>query len=295
VLDVLLGALLAFAGFFTYQSNQEDYHFTRLVHAALGLPPYTDKMAPQTEANVLRIMHKVHAVTNARREQLADLGHPKPGVFWSSDEHLTEPSGACHSYTTVLAKSLRTAGYPIRKVGLERNGQASIHHVLETYVEGRWVLMDAMSDLAFRRPDGRLASAAEVHANWKYYRQQTPPDYNPEYDYSGFYYTNWDRVPGVGALLRAFPALHTWLESRGVSIRFVVLDVYQWFTGASLAGAALLLTVRLWPKLRKWRNTRRQPGTPDRASRGAAAREELSEQPRTRSPLRSGGRSILPL
>lgn len=258
VTDALIGALVAFACFCIYLSKQEAYHFTRLVHVALGLPPSHDNTAPRSEENVLRIMHKVHAVVDGRHGQIADVGHPEPGILWSSDDHLTEPSGACASYTQVLAKSLQTAGYPIRKVGLSKNGQKGIHHVLETQVAGRWVLLDGLSNLAFRRPDGHLASAADVHADWAHYRIQTPPGYNPDYDYSGFYYTNWDKVPVVGAIVQAVPPLHAWLEARGVSVWFLLLDVYEWFTGFALGAAVLLVLLRLRPKIRAWRARRRR-------------------------------------
>jgi hypothetical protein len=262
--DLALGALLTLAGVFVYQSNQEDYHFTRLVHAALGLPANHDNAAPHTDANALLIMHKVNTVMNGRYRQVADVGHPKPGVLWSSDEHLSEPSGACASYTQVLAKALQTAGYPIRKIGLSKNGQQGIHHVLETFIEGRWVLMDALSNLAFHRSDGRLASAAEVHADWENYRHQTAPGYNMDYDYSEFYYTNWNRIPVVGSVVKAFPSLHQWLEGHGVSIRFWVLDVNQWFAGLCAIGAALAATLRFWPKWYVWRSRRKN--APDRSS-----------------------------
>lgn len=253
LIDVTIGALLALVGFFVVQSQKEQYHFSRLVHSALGLPPEQADRAPQTEANALLILHKVNAVMDGRSGQVADVGHPEPGALWSPDDHLTEPSGACASYTQVLAKALRTAGFPIRKVGLSRDGQKGTHHVLETYVEGHWALLDAILDTAFRRPDGQLAGAADLHANWPYYQKQTGPDYDQTYDYAGFYYTNWDKVP----IIRSMPGLQAWLEAHGVSLRFMVLDVYQWFAALSLAGAALLIGVRLWPKFRRWREQRR--------------------------------------
>ena len=258
-----IGALLALTGFFVYLVQQEDYHFTRLGHSALGLP-FDHEAVPQTEANILLIMRKVNAVVNGRFGQIADVGHPEPGLLWSSDEHLTEPSGACASYTQVLAKTLETMGYPIRKVGLSKGSQRGIHHVLETYVEGHWVLMDGLSNLAFRREDGHLASAADVHANWEYYRSQTPPGYNPDYDYSTFYYTNWGKVPVVGAIVQGIPPLHRWLEARGVSVWFLLLDVNQWFAGFSFTGAVLLIGARLWPKYRRRRSRRSHQEVPEK-------------------------------
>lgn len=252
----MIGASLTLGCFFIYQSEQENFHFSRLVHSALGLPPEHDNQAPHTEENAVRIMDKVHTIMDERYGQIADVGHPEPGLLWSSDEHLIEPSGACASYTQVLAKALQTGGYPIRKVGLSKGSQRGIHHVLETYIEGRWVLMDALSNLAFRRSDGRIASAAEVHADWERYRAQTPPGYNPDYDYSIYYYTNWKKVPVVGGMVEAIPPLHNWLQASGVSLWFLLLDIYQWFAGFSFTGAALLILVRLWPKMRYLRRRR---------------------------------------
>ena len=254
---MMIGALLAMAGFFVYNSKQEQYHFSRLIHSSLGLPHDHSDQVPQTEDNAVRIMAKVHHIMDSRYGQIADLGHPEPGLLWSSDEHLIEPSGACASYTQVLGKALQTAGFPIRKVGLAKDGLRGIHHVLETQIDGRWVLMDALSNLAFRRPDGRLASAAEVHADWEHYRQQTPPDYNPTYDYSTYYYTNWSKIPLIGAMVEAVPSLHQWLQGNGVSLWFILLDVNQWFAGFSFTGAVLLILVRAWPRLRRCRRARK--------------------------------------
>jgi hypothetical protein len=158
-----------------------------------------------------------------------------------------------------------------------------IHHVLETYVEGHWVLMDCVTNLAFRREDGHLASAAEVHANWDYYRGQTPAGYNPDYDYSTYYYTNWDKVPVVGAIVQGIPSLHRWLEARGVSVWFLLLDVNQWFAGFSFVGAMLLMGARLWPKFRRWRSRYSRKDLPEKPPRTAYNREY-------RRPLRAYAR-----
>jgi hypothetical protein len=272
--DVTIGALLALAGFCLWQAQWEQYHFSRLVHSALGLPPEQSDIVPHTEANALKIMEKVYAVMEGRSRQIADVGHPEAGALWSSDDHLSEPSGACASYTQVLAKALRTAGFPVRKVGLARNGQKGTHHVLETCIEGHWVLLDARLNTSFRHPNGHLAGAADLHADWPYYQKQTNADYDQTYDYSGYYYTNWDKVPIVNRL----PSLQQWLESRGVSLRFLVLDVYQWFAGLSLAGAALLVGARLWPKARRRWQARGKRGGEERKHevlRGAGSLKEL--------------------
>ncbi len=269
----MIGALLTMAGFFIYQSNLEKYHFSRLVHSSLGLPPAHADLVPQTEENAVRIMNKVHNIMDSRYGQIADLGHPEPGLLWSSDEHLIEPSGACASYTQVLGKSLQTAGFSIRKVGLAKDGLRGIHHVLEAKIDERWVLMDALSNLVFRRPDGHIATAAEVHADWGYYGKQTPPNYNPSYDYSGYYYTNWRKVPLIGFVVESIPPLHNWLQAKGVSLWFLLLDVNQWFAGFAVTGAIMLLLMRAVPRIRKNLRSRRG-GKPPEAPLSAGDDEE---------------------
>jgi hypothetical protein len=91
----------------------------------------------------------------------------------------------------------------------------------------------------------------EVHENWAYYQKQTNSDYDQSYDFSGIYYTNWEKVPVIGSVVSAIPSLHRWLETNGVSLRFLLLDVNQWFAGLSVAAALVLLTLRLWPKMRR--------------------------------------------
>lgn len=270
----MIGVLLTTAGFFIWQSNKEKYHFSRLVHSSLGLPPNHSDRVPQTEENAVRIMAKVHHIMDSRYGQIADLGHPEPGLLWSSDEHLIEPSGACASYTQVLGKALQTAGFSIRKLGLSKDGLRGIHHVLETRIDGRWVLMDALSNLAFRRPDGHIASAAEVHADWEYYRPQTPADYNPTYDYSGYYYTNWRKVPVIGAIVEGIPSLHDWLQAQGVSLWFLLLDVNQWFAGFAIFGAIFLMIVRLWSRNRNLRQTGHPDPSGPEGNKEASTEEE---------------------
>ena len=117
-------------------------------------------------------------------------------------------------------------------------GERAIHHVIEARLGGAWVLLDAYYNLAFRTPAGTLASAAEVSRHWPHFRTQVPADYNPDYDYSGYYYTNWERVPLVGRLVRSSPGLAEWLHAQGVSVRFWFFNTFRWEAGLSLLASA---------------------------------------------------------
>ena len=243
-LDLALGALLMLALVSWQHMRDEDALFGQILRAA-RLSAADDRSSVKEEALPLALLQTVHRLTHDRQELFAKVPREEPHLHWAPMAHLNNPSGACASCTTVLARALVGAGYPVRKVGLEKDGQRALHHVLETQAGGRWILMDAIHGLAFRRPDGHLASAAEVSRDWTHYRNQTPPGYPAAYDYSGYYYTNWEHIPGAEALLDAVPALRTWLHERRVSLRLLFMDVHRWALGLASAGTVLVLLARL--------------------------------------------------
>ncbi len=250
LMDAAIGALLMMAALSWQRMNDDEALFRQLVQVAEGKAAKVAGGTPTDEARALEVLHAVYTEVRERAVFFGDTEWTTPHLLWSAGDHMNRPAGACASYVTVLAKALQTAGFPVRKVGLVKNGLVAYHHVLETKLNGRWVVMDAAFDQSFRRPDGKLASASDVHKDWLYYRNQIMPGYYPEYDYSGFYYTNWDRIPGASLVLGWFPSWRTWLHERGVSVRFWFLNVHAWLMGIGLGGAAILLLVR-WGRARR--------------------------------------------
>ena len=251
--DLLLGVLIAVAVLFWQRMTDERTLLASVVMAAERRIPSDVRPEVRDESRALAILHTVHRMTSERRELFEGISGPSPHLLWDARAHLNNPAGACGSCTAALGHTLVFAGYPVRKVGLQSSGTKAIHHVLETKVGGRWVLMDALYDLAFQRPDGSLASAREVAADWESYRKQTPGDYPAEYGYRGFYYTNWSRIPGMDSLLGFWPGLHTWLYDHAISLRFLFLDINGWVFGLSVTAAAVVLGLRLHPLLRRVR------------------------------------------
>ena len=195
--------------------------------------------------DVLNLMHTVHN----RLKGIRLPSHPTSTLnsqlnIASSYEQLTNPSGMCASYSHVLAKTLMTAGYSVRKVGLAKGEKRAIHHVIEVRVGARWILLDAVYNLAFRTRTGQLTSAAEVSQHWAQFRSQVPDNYNPDFDYQGYYYTNWDRIPLIGWMVRSSPTLARWLHAHGVSIRFWFFNTFRWEAGLSLLASATFWGVR---------------------------------------------------
>lgn len=207
--------------------KREDQQFEELVVTTFKSPAAAQGVVT-SQANALLLLHHVHDVVTENTEKMGANRSMEGRLFWSPGDHLRHPGGACASYSTVLAKALQTAGFAVRKVGLASGGNKAIHHVIETLADGHWVLLDAAFDLAFDAPNGLKASAKDVASHWAMYRKQTPTNYPSIYDYSGFYYTNWDRIPGAGLAFKLSPDLKKWVDVHEVSLRFVFLNIWNW-------------------------------------------------------------------
>ena len=231
-----------------YQKHEDYRIFQSLIKEANAssnhVANFPAETSPQKEA--LAILHQVYKTLMPRWTELTTQGRTRNiTLFTPSQVHLNEPLGACASFSHVLARTLRQAGYPLRKIGLSRDGIKGIHHVLEVQINGRWVLMDAFYDLTFVQADGFLADAASVGADWDHYQQQVPSNYDPNFDYSGYYYTNWSKVPGFKWVTQLLPSFGVWLEDEKVSVQFIFLDIKSWYIGTLMGVAFALLWYRL--------------------------------------------------
>lgn len=217
----------------------EQREFVEIVAEAEATVP--NLKHPSTE-EALTIMSNVNGrLKGIRIEAKPPSPEDNKLKFTSSHENLHNPVGACASYTQVLAKSLMTAGYQVRKVGLAQGDKRAIHHVLEVREGQSWVLMDAFYNLAFRARDGHLASAEEVSQDWLWFQKQVPADYDPSFNYKQFYYTNWDRIPILGWIIRSSPALSQYLYQRGISLRYLFFNTYKW-----AASGCAILAIGCW-------------------------------------------------
>jgi hypothetical protein len=126
---------------------------------------------------------------------------PEADLFRSTAVDLMTASGACGSYSLVLARIIATYNYPIRIAQMKAYGYYGAHNIVEVFTGSRWVILDPTFNLSFTRPDGRLASFQDVHDNWNYYSQQVPAEYDKNYKYEDVRYTNWTKVPVL------FPAI----------------------------------------------------------------------------------------
>jgi len=176
----------------------------------------------------------------------SDLG-PEADLFHSVTVDLETTRGACGSYSEVLARILQTYHLPVRIAQMKAGGVYAAHNVVETMVRQRWIVLDPTFNLCFVRPDGALASFADVSKDWGYYSRQIPPGYNPAYRYEDVRYFNWTKIPVV------LPAIKSLLNkvigterTNGISLRTMFLDTFTvcFYVLLALYFPLLLITIR---------------------------------------------------
>jgi len=235
---------LALSGWYLLREVMEMIEFHAWVHEVQAGPmPKPVPTAGPEETFALNMMSVVNGrlCGLARKYEPGEPGPPGGLTRKSSSDQLHDPSGACASFSHVLTKCLLTAGIEVRKVGLEHHGVKALHHVIEAKLDGRWALLDPLFSQSFRARDGHLADARAVGQDWAFFNRQLTAIYDRRFDYSGFYHTNWDRIPVIGWLVKRTPGLEAELERRGVSARMWVLNINRW-----LSGMFLLASLVLW-------------------------------------------------
>lgn len=216
-------------------ADYEDYVFDRIVETA------TDATMSSSEV-VDTLLHTTHQMVASRRAFVGD--HRPPSLrraMLSSDMQLQEV-GACGTQVHVLARLLQRARYDVRIAQMRCGDILACHIVVEVLLDGRWVVLDPLYDLAFEREDGLLASFAEVSADWNLYKSQVPSGYDPRYSYEGVRYANWSKIPVILPLARDVLAVVMQSDVETVSIRPLVLNAHR-VLSVFLLGAYCLVLV----------------------------------------------------
>lgn len=155
--------------------------------------------------------------------------------------------GACGSNAYVLARLLQEFKIPVRVAQMKVNGNFGGHIILEAKPRQRWIVLDALYELKFTRPDGKLAGFQDVHNDWNYYQNQVPADYDSSYRYEDVQYTNWNKIPVLMPVLRQ---LLVWIKGEEfvstLSLRAVFLQKFSVLFYATLALYVLILLFRLY-------------------------------------------------
>jgi hypothetical protein len=193
------GFLLALLVYFYTEDNYEDKLF--------------DVLSQQVIANAKShhpdsvLLYSLHLTYNLEQSRLAifkgkQIDAIKSRLIRPVTYDLMTGNGACGSYAFVLSRLLEQLGIETRFAQMKVGNLAAGHIIVEAKSAGRWVALDASYDLMFTKPQGGFASFDEIKENWDYYKNQTPPNYDPSYNYSAVRYTNWNKIPVVMPALK---------------------------------------------------------------------------------------------
>jgi len=156
----------------------------------------------------------------------------------SSD--LITAKGACGSYSTILCRILNTLDIETRFAQMKVGNVYGGHIIIEAKTPHGWAVVDPLYNLQFINPQGQTASFDEIAANWPWYKQQVPPDYDLTYCYEGVRYTNWNKIPIImPALKKTLSLFMSPAHLQHFSLRTYFLRKYQ------LLGNTLLIVMSL--------------------------------------------------
>jgi hypothetical protein len=201
-LHIIVGFLLASTAYLYLEYNYEEKilgAFVNSVYSKKDLNKYDE------EAVVLAAMSKIHVQMS--QKEISSMGMQ----LNQFEQLITSPllqfaltkDGACGGNSLVLSQVLDGMGFEVKPGQMKVNGKFGGHIITEAQVNGKWIVLDPLYNLAFRNEKGALASFDEVSSNWNYYKSQVPAHYNPDYQYAGIQYTNWAKIPVVGGIVRA--------------------------------------------------------------------------------------------
>jgi len=188
-----------------YSENQyESQLFSAIARRVIDHPDWGTKIP--TDSLLVRCLHVTNLLEQNR--QLMFEEHEPDGLkaqfIRPVTVDLTTASGACGSYSIVLARLLRQINIPVRIAQMKVGSGTGGHIVVEAKSNNQWIVLDPLYNLIFKRPDGKFASFSDISNNWSFYRKQVPEGYNPNYAYEKVQYTNWNKIPVLLPAIRDF-------------------------------------------------------------------------------------------
>jgi hypothetical protein len=205
LLIFLNGFLLASLIYFYTEKQYEKNVFSSIASYINNPTSSSNSSSVNAEDSILvRSLHLVHNL-GERRIAIFEKNHVngiKASYIQPVSVDLMTAQGACGSHAYVLARLLSEMNMDVRIPQMIVKGQSAGHIIVEAKASYGWVVLDPLSNVFFRKPDGQLAGFKDVKDNWSYYQQQLPVNYNMAYRYEGVRYTNWDKIPVVMPLIK---------------------------------------------------------------------------------------------
>jgi hypothetical protein len=192
-LTFLNGFLLASLIYFKMEASYEKELF-HAIHADISSKiSSTDSQ----DSVVAKAMHVCHNLMDTRGDVFkgSDFQGLKSGMIDPTSFDLMTASGACGSYSMVLARVLQGYKFDVRIAQMKSNGSFAAHNIVEARTNHGWVALDPLFDAYFVNPLKQLASFNEIKNNWNYYKSQVPQGYDMNYRYEDVRYSNWSKIP----------------------------------------------------------------------------------------------------
>ena len=201
LLCFLNGLLLSLFLVVSLQDKYENSFFNGLSRQVVARSP-----VGREDSLLIRAMGTCHDLLYARSPLFDDQVERSwiDKYIYPLSTDLITAQGACGSYSNILCRLLQTLDYDVRLVQMKAGDTSVCHILVEVNSSRGWVVLDPLYNLYFVRPDGTLASFADVSGNWAWYRWQVPPGYDFHYRYEGARYTNWNKIPVILPVLKNF-------------------------------------------------------------------------------------------
>lgn len=132
---------------------------------------------------------------------------------------LMDGGGGCSQRSALLVAVLDAYGIPSRKLLIGLTDEYAGHVVVEALLDGKWRVLDPLFGYVYRKDNGELATADDLHENPELVARVARADTNPfpiPYRLDAFNYRtatrfNWFRLQATLALRDYFgPAADTW-------------------------------------------------------------------------------------
>lgn len=173
-----------------------------------GLANYVKEKSAETgnnkDALLLHSLHLTYFLGHSRSFIYGnrEINSVKFSVIHPVSTDLQTGKNVCGSYSYILSRLLNELKIPNRIAQMKVDDVYGGHILLEAKTSKGWVVLDGSYDLFFKKPDGNLASFADVQGNWEHYKKQVPQGYNYAYRYEGVRYTNWNKIPILMPLMK---------------------------------------------------------------------------------------------
>jgi len=192
-LTFLNGFLLASLIYFRMEASYEKELFHAIHLDISNKISSTDSQ----DSVAAKAMHVCHNLMDTRGDVFkgSDFQGMKSGMIDPTSFDLMTASGACGSYSMVLARVLQGYKFDVRIAQMKSNGSFAAHNIVEAKTNHGWVVLDPLFDTYFVNPTKKLASFSEVKDNWSYYKSQLPQGYDMNYRYEDVRYSNWSKIP----------------------------------------------------------------------------------------------------